>query len=239
MTDMTHSPSFIDRAPARRAKSRPGHAYTRFVTVMKVVLPMLAAGLVVLLGVWSQFNLENTRFTLGSTELAPAQLESLNMVNARFDGVDEKNRPYSVTAELVSQANENADVIELTQPKADISLENGAWIALTADTGNYMRKSELLDLAGSVSLYHDRGFEIHTDSARVDLAEGMASGSAPVAGQGPAGELQAEGFRVTDGGQRIFLTGRARLLLIPSGVDTDEVPIETSPAAGPGHEVGG
>lgn len=230
-------PPFAGDEAARRRLHRPGQGYTRFVTVMKIALPMLAAGLVVLLAVWSQFNLQETRFTLGVTEMAPDQIESLNMTNARFDGIDEKNRPYSVTAELVTQAGESADTIELTGPKADITLESGAWIALTANSGAFSRKAEILDLAGDVSLFHDRGFEMHTDSAQINLAEGVASGDAPVAGQGPAGELEAQGFRVSDDGQRILFSGQARLLIIPEGVDPEDIdpgaaPPDVSPAAG-------
>lgn len=208
----------LSRRPERPARPRAGRGYTRFVTVMKVLLPLLAAGLVVMLAVWSQLNLDGTRFHLDATELAPDQIDSLTMVNARFDGVDEKNRPYSVTAEQVLQDAEDSNVVLLKEPQADITLESGAWIALTAETGNYSRKSELLDLAGGVSLYHDRGFEIHTERARLDLAAGVASGDAPVTGQGPAGELQAEGFRVSDGGKRILFDGKSRLLIIPEGV---------------------
>ncbi len=230
-------PPFAGDEAARRRLHRPGQGYTRFVTVMKIALPMLAAGLVVMLAVWSQFNLQETRFTLGVTEMAPDQIESLNMVNARFDGIDEKNRPYSVTAELVTQAGESADTIELTGPKADITLESGAWIALTANSGAFSRKAEILDLAGDVSLFHDRGFEMHTDSAQINLAEGVASGDAPVAGQGPAGELEAQGFRVSDDGQRILFSGQARLLINPDGVDSEDIdsgaaPPDLSPAAG-------
>lgn len=225
-------PPFAGSRPARHARHRPGQGYTRFVTVMKVLLPMLAAGLVVLLAVWSQFNLQETRFTLGVTEVAPDQIESLNMVNARFDGIDEKNRPYSVTAELVTQAGESADLIELTQPKADITLESGAWIALTAESGAFSRKAELLDLAGDVSLFHDRGFEMHTEQAQVNLKEGVASGDARVFGQGPAGELESEGFRVSDDGKRILFGGRARLLIIPDGIAADDMPSDVTPAAG-------
>jgi lipopolysaccharide export system protein LptC len=236
MAEATHTPQLAGEDEARyRRLHRPGQGYTRFVTVMKIALPMLAAGLVVLLAVWSQFNLQETRFSLGITEVAPEQIESLNMVNARFDGIDEKNRPYSVTAELVTQDGEDADTIELTAPKADITLESGAWIALTANSGAFSRKDEILDLAGDVSLFHDRGFEMHTESAQVNLAEGVASGETPVFGQGPAGELEAEGFRISDDGQRILFGGHARLLILPEGVDPDDLdtpPSAAIPAAG-------
>lgn len=231
MAETTQNPPRDGGATPRR-RYRPGHGYTRFVTVMKVALPLLAAGLVALLAVWSQLNLQETRFTLGVTELAPDQIESLNMVNARFDGIDEKNRPYSVTAELVTQAGESDDTIALTQPKADITLESGAWIALTAASGEFQRKAELLQLAGDVSLFHDRGFEMRTDSAQVDLAQGVASGNRPVIGQGPAGELQAEGFRVSDDGQRIQFDGHARLLILSEGIESEDVPVEMAPASG-------
>jgi lipopolysaccharide export system protein LptC len=237
MAEATQTPTPFPGTEAPRR--RPGHGYTRFVMVMKVVLPLLAAGLVVLLAVWSQFNLQETTFKLGVAELAPEQIESLNMVNARFDGIDEKNRPYSVTAELVMQEGENADTIELTQPKADITLESGAWIALTAESGNFQRRAEILDLTGGVSLFHDRGFEMHTASAQVNLAEGVASGDAPVVGQGPAGELEAEGFRVSDDGKRILFDGHARLVIVPDGISSDEIPVDTEPAAGAPDEVGG
>lgn len=231
MADATQTPTRRAAAPPPR-RHRPGQGYTRFVTVMKVALPLLAAGLVALLAVWSQLNLQETRFTLGVTELAPDQIESLNMVNARFDGIDEKNRPYSVTADLVTQQGESADVIALTGPKADITLESGAWIALTAARGEFQRKAELLQLAGDVSLFHDRGFEMRTASAQVDLAQGIASGDQPVVGQGPAGELQAEGFRVSDDGQRIRFDGHARLLILPEAIDSEEVPMDMAPASG-------
>ena len=190
---------------------------------LRVLLPLLAAGLVVLLAVWSQLSLDTSRFHLDATELAPDQLESLKMVNARFDGIDEKNRPYSVTAEQVVQDREDSDKVALEHPKADMTLESGAWIALTAESGNYSRKAEILDLAGGVSLYHDRGFEMHTERARLDLGAGTASGDAPVAGQGPTGELQADGFKVSDGGKRIVFGGNARLLINPGKIpDSNE-----------------
>lgn len=220
MTAQAHQTASLgrpDRQPRRRPR-RPGQGYTRFVTVMKVLLPLLAAGLVVLLAVWSQLNLDTSRFHLDATELAPDQLESLKMVNARFDGIDDKNQPYSVTAEEVVQDSEDSDLVVLGNPEADMTLESGAWIALTADSGKYSRESEILDLAGGVSLYHDRGFEMHTERARLDLAAGTASGDAPVSGQGPAGELQADGFRLSDGGKRIVFGGKARLVIIPGKI---------------------
>ena len=216
-------PFFARRSGLREGGSRrraavpgfnPGmRRYSLFVGAMKLLLPTLAAGLIVLLAVWSRINLDESRFRIGLSDFAPGQIESLNMVNARYDGVDSQDQPFSVTAEVVTQIDRSADVIELQRPTADLTLSDGAWIALTADSGTYRRTADLLDLAGSVSLYHDRGFELHAASMRVDLNAGAATSDEPVRGHGPMGELNAEGLRVTERGDRILFTGRTRLLV--------------------------
>lgn len=189
--------------------------YSIFVGYMKVLLPALAAGLVLLIVAWPQFTLEDDGFRLSVSKLAPGQAESLTMLNARFDGVDEQDRPYSITADMATQSESDKDLITLELPKADITLQDGAWLALTARSGEYRRESQMLDLSGSVSLFHDRGFELRSESARVYLDQGIAEGSQPVEGQSSIGTIQAEGFRVLDRGARILFLGRSHLTIKP------------------------
>src|SRR3990170_4942360 len=210
---MDRPPGLSPPAARTRRRAAPVRRYSLFVGAMKLLLPTLAAGLIVLLAVWSRINLDESRFRIGISDFAPGQIESLNMVNARYDGVDSQDQPFSVTAEVVTQIDRAADVIELQRPTADLTLSDGTWIALAADSGTYRRTADLLDLAGSVSLYHDRGFELHATSMRVDLSEGAAASDEPVRGHGPMGELVAEGLRVTERGDRILFTGRTRLVV--------------------------
>jgi lipopolysaccharide export system protein LptC len=125
--------------------------------------------------------------------------------------LDDKKRPFSVSAGKATQADRDADVIVLAGPQADITLEDGAWLTLTADSGRYRRAAQLLDLNGQVNLFHDQGYELHTRDVHIDLAKGSAVSSAAVDGQGPSGELTAQGMEVTDGGKRIHFLGHAHL----------------------------
>jgi lipopolysaccharide export system protein LptC len=136
-------------------------------------------------------------------------------VNARFSGIDKQNRPFTVTAETARQNPSKDDIVSLESPKADITLQSGAWVAVTSETGVYQQQSQILDLFGSVHLFHDRGIEFTTDTARVFMNESRAEGDDPVAGQGSFGELSAEGFRLLDKGDRVVFTGKARLVLLP------------------------
>ena len=180
---------------------------------MKVLLPATAAALMLLVVAWPQFTIEDEGFRLSVSKMAPDQAESLTMLNARFEGLDERDRPYTVTADIATQSESDTDLVTLERPKADITLEDGAWLALTAKSGEYHKEAQVLDLTGSVNLFHDKGFELRTESARVHLDKGMAEGAQPVEGQGSIGTIQAEGFRVLDRGARIFFLGRSHMVI--------------------------
>jgi lipopolysaccharide export system protein LptC len=205
-----------------RQRRRQVRRYTRFVSVMKYLLPILAAGLVVMLGLWSQIRIDEGRFRIGMTEVAPVEVDKLTMSNPRFEGIDDRNRPFTVTADEASQIKDNADAVELTRPQADMTMADGTWVALNADKGHYRRAEQLLSLEGSVSLFQDRGYELHTDRVVIDFKTGTAVSEMPVFGQGPVGELSGDGLKLSDKGAVIELTGDAHLVFHPNRQDLVE-----------------
>ena len=194
--------------------------YSLFVGLMKYLLPALATGLLLLVVVWPQLKLDGSRFRVKVSDIGLDRADNLTMLNARFEGVDSKNQPYTLTADQATQLGENRDLIRLDLPKGDIALANGNWLALDAKEGHYDREAEVLDLTGQVTLVHDRGFEIRTESVKLDLKAGTAEGFEPVHGQGPAGTLDAEGFRVVERGDTIIFTGRSRMVLQPETLES-------------------
>jgi lipopolysaccharide export system protein LptC len=206
------------RPPPPRFSGR--NSYSLFVSSMKLLLPALAAGLVLLVVAWPQLMPDVTRSGLDFAKFARDQAKTLNMLNARYSGVDENNQPFNVAADLATQAPDNEDVVELQHPKANIRTTDGDLVALSARIGHYHREHETLDLTGKVHLVHDRGFDIVTEEARVDLKDGSATGDKAVSGQGPSGELQAEGFRLRERGQVIVFTGKSRLLIYPDAQES-------------------
>ena len=49
----------------------------------------------------------------------------------------------------------------------------------------------------------------------LDLAAGDAIGTEPVRGQGPFGQLRAEGFRIYNRGERVEFIGKSKLVIRP------------------------
>ena len=192
-------------------------SYSGFVQVAKVMLPVAAVGLIALVILWPHLRTEDLRFRIGFAAITSNVDGDPNLLNPRYVGTDNDNQPYAVTADIAKKLDgEGMDMrIGLELPKADITLKDGTWLVLTAENGIYARRAKTLDLAGSVNLFHDSGYEFRTEKATLDLAEGLARGDQPVKGQGPFGTLQAEGFRLLNKGRTILFTGKSKMVLKP------------------------
>ncbi len=190
-----------------------GRGHTSFVGVMKIVLPAVATAIVLLVVVWPQFRAHDEGFRVGLANITQEDVQNLRMLNPRYQGMDKRGEPFTVTAKTAIKKNPQSDVVELDHPMADIMLNRGNWVALKGDSGVYREQDQQLDLIGNVQLYQDDGYEFETLAAHVNLADNTADGDDPVHGQGPAGDIHSEGFRVLDKGQSILFTGKAHLVL--------------------------
>jgi lipopolysaccharide export system protein LptC len=196
----------------RRPKPPHLQRRARVISAARLILPAAAAGLLTVLALWSHFGLDTSSFRLTMGSLDLNSLDTLAMSNAHFEGLDEEKRPFSVSAEKATQVDNSSDAIDLTALQADMTMKDGAWLSMTSDTGRLQRSKKLLDLTGQVNLFHDQGYELHTRDVHVNLADDSAVGNQPVAGQGPSGELTAEGLEVFDSGQRVVFLGKTHML---------------------------
>jgi lipopolysaccharide export system protein LptC len=216
----------VVRAPAQRPAAAPpradvplqtlGGRYSRFVHLMKLVLPSIAVILAATVVILPQLQERAEGFRLGLAAISVTDSTGQKLVNARYTGSDGKKQPYTVTADTAAPLDPQSNIIALDKPKADITLENGTWIALSALGGIYSRQDQLLELSGGVNLFHDAGYEFRTTLALIDLAKGAAYGDRTVEGQGPFGSVKSDGFQVFDKGARIIFTGNATLTLYPA-----------------------
>ena len=202
--------------PQQPGSRRLGGNYSRFVGLMKLVLPAVAGVLILMIIVWPQFEEKPDGFRLRPATVSLESAGGQKLVNARYTGTDRRDNPFTITAKALAQRNKDDEDISLHGPTADIFLDAGSWVAVTAPVGNYSRKARKLKLTGGVDLFHDDGYQFQTEVATVDLADGIASSDQPVRGHGPFGKLRSSGFRILDGGERIEFKGRSQLQLHPA-----------------------
>lgn len=202
-----------DDRPAPERGRRHSRAYSGFVRLMKVALPTTAVVLVALVVAWPQLQVVEEEFRVRFAALKASAVDQIEMINARYFGTNEENRPYAVTATRAKEVTEDGDIVELDNPKADMNLEGGAWVMLNGDKGFYSKSGGTLRLEGNVNLFHDKGYEFHTSEALIHVDVGDAEGDKPVQGAGSFGHVTGEGFVLTDKGKRILVTGKSRLIL--------------------------
>lgn len=192
--------------------------YTRFARFMRYLLPLVAGALIAMLVLWPRFQEGSLAIGgFGVTDKPVSNEEGTTASRAHFEGIDGKDRPFTISAARAFQPNADQDRIVLDQPEADIVLRDGSWVAVSAERGDYHKGRELLELRGQVNLFHDQGFELTTNSVDVDLERGVAESRETVQGQGPFGHITAEGMQVRDNGDTVIFTGKTELTVYPEG----------------------
>jgi lipopolysaccharide export system protein LptC len=204
--------SIVSRRGLRRVPTAGGIARRRWlINASKFLLPAAAVLLLASIALWPEFNRVTDKARLTMQGLR-ATVDGARVTNAHYNGVDERGRPFTVTAATATQR--DADRIDLTVPIADITLENGTWINVKSRLGVFMRKAEQLDLSEDVVLYRDDGTTMTTSNATVDMREGAASGAAATHVEGPFGTLDADaGFTTVEKGAAIQFWGPAHVEL--------------------------
>jgi len=205
-------------APRQQPRRRRGGS----VRLLKVALPAVMVLTLCYLGYWWFESLDRR---VGPTDIqnvtgaAPKDPNRVTLADAKYEGKDEKGRPFSITADSASHIDGDDRHIEMSKPLADIVMSSGAYVALTANDGVLDRDTDTMVLNGDVTLFHDNGLSFQTDSATIDLKNKTAEGHDPVEGQNGDGELISEGFRVRDDGDTIEFTGKAYMKIYPKQKD--------------------
>jgi lipopolysaccharide export system protein LptC len=187
---------------------------SRLVGLMKVALPIVAMALAGLVLAWPQFA-KKAGFLINFADVEVSD-GGLTMHKARFRGADRSGQPFFVTADSANQEIGGEKLVTLDQVAADMTRRDGNWLSLTADTGVFNQAAQRLVLQGNVNVFSDRGFEMHGDSADIDMKNGTIATDDKVWGQGPLGTLTAGNMRVYDKGARVVFEGRVKTVLTPA-----------------------
>ncbi len=191
----------------------PSAFYTQFVIISRWSLWVLI-GVVVIAVVWvasSNNGKDGTRLVFSSVTKNEAMQNV--MEKPRYQGMDQKNQPFTVIAERAIQ--KDKDTIELHDIHADMNQQDGSWLALNSGVGELNLETKKIKLERDVNMFYDGGYEFRTSEAQVDINKGSAQGSSHIEGQGPAGILQADSFIVENRGQVIKFNGSVRMTLYP------------------------
>jgi lipopolysaccharide export system protein LptC len=203
--------AIVSRRGARHVPTDSGMQRRRLmITGSKFALPAAAMLLLSLIGLWPELHIDTDRARISLSGISVG-MDGARLTDAHYNGVDERGRPYTVTAATATQS--GVERVDLTVPNADITLENGTWLNVRSKQGVYLRKDQQLDLSHDVVLYRDDGTTLTTAAATVALKDGAASSHQATHVEGPFGTLDAAGFTTVDKGAALEFWGPVRVEL--------------------------
>lgn len=193
--------------------------YTRFVIYSKWSLAGFAMVMLVALVVWPMLSTDRSgmRVSFIGTENLPAKASvSPTMHNPVYEGTDAKGRQYRITGVKATQVTPELIVIDTVEGQL---LTGASFVSLSADTAEYIKAQNRIDLKGHVRVMNGEGYSFLTNSAVVDTERMVVTGQEKISGEGPAGKLLATGFEIGDNGKmvRFGKTGRVNMVIDNAG----------------------
>lgn len=195
-----------------------GSGYTWFVRILRLALPLLALVLIGL--VIARLMADPQKATLTTADLpqdektVPGHIE---MVAAKYQGVDGEGRAYTITADTASRDMQNQDTVLLQNPAGDIIMPDGGVLSVRAQQGQYDTVTTDMQLSQNVVLTHGDGYEMHLQSLAGNIKARAAQSHEPVHIKGPAGTLHAQGMDIRDTGMMIVFQGPVSMTLYNLG----------------------
>jgi lipopolysaccharide export system protein LptC len=190
----------------------PGGAWDRFVALMKLALPVAAAGVLAACLIWPLTARQEFSFILSKDRVAEAR-ERLRMERAVYRGEDSKGQPFVISAASAVQKSSDTPIVELKNISAELRTPDGPARA-DAQTGRYDLERERIDVVGPVELESASGYRLQTRDVSVDLGARQVTSSGPVSGRMPLGTFEAGRLRADVNGRTVVLDRGASLRIV-------------------------
>ncbi|HEY4343611.1 MAG TPA: LPS export ABC transporter periplasmic protein LptC [Parvibaculum sp.] len=196
-------------APAEERWGRSRHS--RFVSAMKVVLPLGAIVLMATVLFYSGIFDSRDRLDVTFREIATLN-NDLRMVSPRITGLDKSGHPYLLTADTATQAKGLPSHIGLDNVQADLKLSDDTdWVSLSSTSGLLDTETDVLDLHQKIDIYASTGYEFHGTSAKINFRAGTVASDDAVEGHGPLGTLRADRMTADNGERKMRFTGHVKV----------------------------
>ena len=203
----------------RKVKQRwaaPGGAHDFLVRILKVVLPASIGVLLAYLAISPLQRDQEFSFILDKNKVDVAK-ERMRVQSARYQGQDDKGRPFTIDAASAVQATSSDPIVDIMGMAARIGLESGP-ATIRAEKGRYDMDAEKVDVLGPILFTAADGYRLETRDVGVDLNARRLESRGRVEGRMPLGSFTADRLIADLPEKQVVLTGRARLHIKQGGL---------------------
>jgi lipopolysaccharide export system protein LptC len=189
--------------------------HSRLIRFLRIGIPVgifVALGLIVVAAYFNPFkapaiaSFDQGKLVVSGTKIA--------MELPRLTGFTSDLLPYELTARVASQDLANPGVIELTDLRAQIQTKDQGIVEITAATGVYNIKSDLLRLADNILVQSKTGYEARLHEAAIDIKKGTIVSEHRVETKFPSGTLEANHLDVAENGAVVLFSQGVETFLV-------------------------
>jgi len=190
---------------------------SRIVALLKVLLPLMAIGILSTLFLLSRAVDPTATIPFAEREMAD-RLRGQQVTAPFFSGTTDRGDEIIVSASLARPGGIGTPA-EATDLEASIIMIDGVRMTLTADLGKVALDDNLATFSGNVEITSTSGFVVRTDLLNTALDE--VSGDAPgtITGTGPIGDFSAGRMQIReifdDGPLHMVFNGGVKLIYDP------------------------
>jgi len=139
----------------------------------------------------------------------------ITMQRPRLKGFTGDARPYEFTASSAAQDINNPDFMELHEPRGKMQMEDKSKVDISAHSGSYDMKTELLTLKDDVHFASSTGYEARLSEAVIDMHKGEMVSEQPVWVKLLTGVLNAKRLEIVENGALIRFGGGVAMTVRP------------------------
>ncbi|AZI36170.1 hypothetical protein NT2_04_01500 [Caenibius tardaugens NBRC 16725] len=198
---------------SRRVMAAPGGAHDRLVGFLSKALPAAIGVLVALMVLFPFAPRGDISFLLDRNDVAVIR-DRLRVDDAMYRGIDNKGRPFSLTAGQAVQRSSREGIVRMEDLKARILLSDGPAV-ISADNGRYDIDKDVVSVDGPVSFTASDGYRMVARDVAINLGTRKLLGQGRVEGALPAGTFSADHISADLGERVVALYGNARLQMVP------------------------
>jgi lipopolysaccharide export system protein LptC len=190
-------------------------SYRRTVGVLRVVFPLVTAGVggLLLMAAVPASKIDPLVFASAQQQ---QQTRPGLITNPRFLGVDEQQQPFSLKAASAQQQGGSGN-LSLDGISGSLSLHTGEKAEIRASRAWYDHQARKVFLQGSIKLNDGRGYALGINELAVDIHNKSAVTTGAVSGQTPEGAIAAGGMEVYEGGKRVVFRGAPSVQVTENG----------------------
>jgi lipopolysaccharide export system protein LptC len=205
---------------------RMARRHSRAVRIMRVAVPLAVVVGLAIISLITYFNplrmLAKLPVNVGDLVVSGTKI---TMEQPRMSGFTRDGRAYEFTAHAAAQDLTKPDIVELRDIHGKLQMQDASTMELSAATGTYNTKQELLKLERDILLSSSGGNKGRLSEALIDVRKGSVVSDQPVELEFLQGKLNANRLEVANSGDMVrFLGGVTMMLMLNGGVIDPNAP---------------